>query len=165
MLKYIVLDLFTRPFFKLSQKHVCENDDEIYNWYLLFSKLSNQFRKVLLYLHSSILYNAESRVSLLEIYFAINFILSSFFHNQSKSGNHETVFMSNAYNLQLLEGFNALRSQVLLCDVTLISGSSRFPVHRALLAACSPYFKEMFTKDNHTGKKWVLIHWCRAHNV
>ncbi|XP_076799625.1 kelch-like protein 13 isoform X2 [Clavelina lepadiformis] len=74
----------------------------------------------------------------------------SFFHNQSKSGNHETVFMSNAYNLQLLEGFNALRSQVLLCDVTLISGSSRFPVHRALLAACSPYFKEMFTKDNHT---------------
>ena len=64
----------------------------------------------------------------------------------------ETVYMSNAYNNQLLEGFNALRSQVLLCDVTLISGSSRFPVHRALLAACSPYFRDMFTKDTQNGK-------------
>lgn len=77
---------------------------------------------------------------------------SSFNQSLVKGGNQETVFMSNAYNNQLLEGFNKLRSQVLLCDVTLISGNIRFPVHRALLAACSPYFCEMFTKDNQNGE-------------
>jgi len=65
----------------------------------------------------------------------------------NKSSYHDTIYSSNAYNLQLLEGFNLLRGNNLLCDVTLIAGNSRFPVHRSLLAACSPYFREMFTKD------------------
>lgn len=64
-----------------------------------------------------------------------------------KSGFPETVFSSNTYNNILLQGFNDLRTNSLLCDVTLIAGTSRFPVHRALLASCSPYFKNMFTKD------------------
>jgi len=72
------------------------------------------------------------------------------------------VYTSSVYNNLLLDGFNALRSQNLLCDVTLIAGNSRFPVHRSLLAACSPYFKEMFTKDNQAGEypthgRWTYL--------
>lgn len=63
----------------------------------------------------------------------------------------ETVYTSAAYNNSLLDGFNTLRSSNLLCDVTLIAGSTRFPVHRSLLAACSPYFRSMFTQDIDSG--------------
>jgi len=86
------------------------------------------------------------------------FIYSSFNQSILKGGSEETVFMSNAYNNQLLEGFNTLRSQTLLCDVTLITGSVRFPVHRALLAACSPYFRDMFTKDTQNGEICLFIY-------
>lgn len=71
-----------------------------------------------------------------------NFSQSTF-----KNGFPETVFSSNTYNNTVLHGFNDLRANNLLCDVTLITGNQRFPVHRALLASCSPYFRDMFTKD------------------
>ncbi|XP_078481184.1 kelch-like protein 13 [Ciona intestinalis] len=73
----------------------------------------------------------------------------SFLQPAVRKGEYpETVYTSNSYNNILLSGFNALRFDNLLCDVTLIAGNTRFPVHRALLAACSPYFKSMFTKDS-----------------
>ena len=56
-------------------------------------------------------------------------------------------FLSNTYHQGLLRGFDELRNDAHLCDVTLIAGNSKFPVHRTLLAACSPYFRSMFTKD------------------
>jgi len=42
---------------------------------------------------------------------------------------------------------NILRKQNLLCDVTLTADGVEFPSHRAVLAACSPYFYAMFTND------------------
>ena len=59
----------------------------------------------------------------------------------------ETTYTSNTYHQTLLRGFDELRQDAHLCDVTLIAGQAKYPVHRSLLAACSPYFRQMFTKD------------------
>lgn len=46
-----------------------------------------------------------------------------------------------------LQGFDQLRVEGLLCDVTLVPGDGDevFPVHRAMMASASDYFKAMFT--------------------
>ncbi|XP_054967760.1 kelch-like protein 2 isoform X2 [Pan paniscus] len=40
---------------------------------------------------------------------------------------------------------NELRSQNLLCDVTIVAEDMEISAHRVVLAACSPYFHAMFT--------------------
>lgn len=47
----------------------------------------------------------------------------------------------------VLQGFDQLRVEGLLCDVTLVPGDGDevFPVHRAMMASASDYFKAMFT--------------------
>ncbi|XP_038050674.1 kelch-like protein 28 [Patiria miniata] len=45
----------------------------------------------------------------------------------------------------LLAGLNQLRHERQLTDVTLEVGQEKFSCHRSVLAACSPYFKAMFT--------------------
>lgn len=49
--------------------------------------------------------------------------------------------------LLLSQGFDQLRIEGLLCDVTLVAGDGdeAFPVHRAMMASSSDYFKAMFT--------------------
>ncbi|XP_036089875.1 kelch-like protein 2 isoform X4 [Rousettus aegyptiacus] len=42
---------------------------------------------------------------------------------------------------------NELRSQNLLCDVTIVAEDMEIPAHRVVLAACSPYFHAMFTGE------------------
>lgn len=39
----------------------------------------------------------------------------------------------------------SLRSQNLLCDVTIVAEDMEIAAHRVVLAACSPYFHAMFT--------------------
>ena len=39
---------------------------------------------------------------------------------------------------------NELRKQNTLCDVTLVAEGTEFPVHKLVVASCSPYFKAMF---------------------
>ena len=46
---------------------------------------------------------------------------------------------------QVLKGLDELRNQALLCDVHLVAEGVKFPAHRAVLAAASPYFQAMFT--------------------
>ncbi|XP_070613360.1 kelch-like protein 2 isoform X1 [Erythrolamprus reginae] len=42
---------------------------------------------------------------------------------------------------------NELRSQNLLCDVTIVAEDMEIAAHRIVLAACSPYFHAMFTGE------------------
>ncbi|MBN3291114.1 KLHL2 protein, partial [Polypterus senegalus] len=42
---------------------------------------------------------------------------------------------------------NELRSQKLLCDVTIVAEDVEIAAHRVVLAACSPYFHAMFTGE------------------
>ena len=46
---------------------------------------------------------------------------------------------------QIWEAFNRLRIDKQLCDAVLVVENKRFPVHRAILAANSPYFRALFT--------------------
>lgn len=52
--------------------------------------------------------------------------------------------------LHLHQGFDQLRIEGLLCDVTLVAGDGdeAFPVHRAMMASSSDYFKAMFTGES-----------------
>ncbi|XP_045432847.1 kelch-like protein 2 isoform X5 [Pipistrellus kuhlii] len=43
---------------------------------------------------------------------------------------------------------NELRSQNLLCDVTIVAEDMEISAHRVVLAACSPYFHAMFTEQH-----------------
>ncbi|TKC33689.1 hypothetical protein EI555_011238 [Monodon monoceros] len=56
-------------------------------------------------------------------------------------------FTSNTHSSVVLQGFDQLRIEGLLCDVTLVPGDGDeiFPVHRAMMASASDYFKAMFT--------------------
>ena len=50
--------------------------------------------------------------------------------------------MSKAFEI-----LHVLRRQNLLCDVQLVADGLEIPSHKAVLAACSPYFYAMFTSD------------------
>ncbi|EEC01886.1 conserved hypothetical protein [Ixodes scapularis] len=54
-------------------------------------------------------------------------------------------FESQPHANILLNGLNSLRARGQLLDVTLIAGGREFKAHRAVLAACSDYFRAMFT--------------------
>ncbi|KAM8752904.1 kelch-like protein 34 isoform 1-T2 [Rhynchonycteris naso] len=53
-----------------------------------------------------------------------------------------------AHGGALLTGYQALRAEGFLCDVTLEAEGSEFPAHRSLLACSSDYFRALF--KNHT---------------
>lgn len=44
----------------------------------------------------------------------------------------------------LLDALNTQRTEESLCDVVLVADEQKFPVHRCILAATSPYFRSMF---------------------
>ncbi|XP_075762534.1 kelch-like protein 6 [Pelodiscus sinensis] len=57
--------------------------------------------------------------------------------------------------LELSKGLRQLYQHQLLCDATLVCEGKRFSCHRVLLAAASPYFKDVFTrpcKDSQGGE-------------
>ncbi|XP_076119520.1 kelch-like protein 9 isoform X1 [Alosa pseudoharengus] len=56
-------------------------------------------------------------------------------------------FLCETHGNAILQGLNSFRSDETLCDVTLVPGDSSktFPVHRAIMASASDYFKAMFT--------------------
>ncbi|KAF5279209.1 hypothetical protein FQR65_LT03456 [Abscondita terminalis] len=65
------------------------------------------------------------------------------FHSRDKS---ECVFDHASHPSSILAGFQSLRERKLLFDITLIVGRKHFKAHKAVLAACSDYFRAMFTE-------------------
>lgn len=57
------------------------------------------------------------------------------------------ALLNRSSSLSVSQGFDQLRIEGLLCDVTLVAGDGdeAFPVHRAMMASSSDYFKAMFT--------------------
>ncbi|XP_015270628.1 PREDICTED: kelch-like protein 13 [Gekko japonicus] len=68
-------------------------------------------------------------------------------HPQSSKAGTTRSFISDAHRSGILQGFDQLRTEGLLCDVTLMPGDGEeaFLVHRALMASATDYFKAMFT--------------------
>ncbi|CAO2622728.1 Kelch-like protein 13 [Lemmus lemmus] len=68
-------------------------------------------------------------------------------HLQSCKAGNTRIFTSNTHSSVVLQGFDQLRLDGLLCDVTLMPGDTddAYPVHRVMMASASDYFKAMFT--------------------
>ena len=59
---------------------------------------------------------------------------------------------------RVLQQLNSLRREGILCDCVLQVEDKEFPVHRAFLAACSPYFRALFTSQmKESGRSLVVI--------
>jgi len=56
-------------------------------------------------------------------------------------------YTSSAHGVTIIEGFQRLWQDALMCDTQLLVQGQTFNVHRGFLAACSQYFYSMFTKD------------------
>lgn len=56
-------------------------------------------------------------------------------------------YISAAHGTAVVEGFQRLWQEALMCDTQLLVQGQTFNVHRSYLAACSQYFFSMFTKD------------------
>ncbi|XP_037677543.1 kelch-like protein 34 [Choloepus didactylus] len=56
----------------------------------------------------------------------------------------------------LLTGYQALRAEGFLCDVTLEAEGSEFPAHRSLLACSSDYFRALFKSHNRESRARVI---------
>lgn len=60
----------------------------------------------------------------------------------------EMFFYQNAYHQTgIMETFQHFYETQTLCDVTLVAEGKEIQAHKAVLAACSPYFERMFTSN------------------
>uniref|UniRef100_A0A672TH51 BTB domain-containing protein n=1 Tax=Strigops habroptila TaxID=2489341 RepID=A0A672TH51_STRHB len=59
------------------------------------------------------------------------------------------------HSSQVLCGLNEQWHDGLLCDVILIVQDQEYQTHRSVLAACSKYFKKLFTTHTLTNQPYV----------
>ncbi|KAL2084837.1 hypothetical protein ACEWY4_020355 [Coilia grayii] len=57
----------------------------------------------------------------------------------------QRLCQSKSHQDSVLSAMNQQRKDGLLCDVTLVAGEQKFHAHKAVLAACSDYFRAMFS--------------------
>ena len=68
--------------------------------------------------------------------------------NMASSGGVDTMLFENEeHHGALLEMMKCMYDDCVLADVSLLVQNQKFPCHRLVLAATSPYFKAMFTTD------------------
>jgi len=66
--------------------------------------------------------------------------------------------MTSADHLsKLITGLDTLRASGVLCDYTIIAGGLEMHVHRAVLVACSDYFRAMLTGDMLESRESTVI--------
>lgn len=71
--------------------------------------------------------------------------------------HNKLIKTSDKHAKFLLENLNLLRKQKELCDVILSVGTNKIAAHRAILSACSPYFKAMFTGELAESRQTEII--------
>ncbi|XP_061632520.1 kelch-like protein 32 isoform X2 [Phyllopteryx taeniolatus] len=64
-------------------------------------------------------------------------------HREMLTGHR--LCQSKSHQDSVLSALNQQRKDGLLCDVTLVAGEQKFHAHKAILAACSDYFRAMFS--------------------
>ncbi|NXX43767.1 KLH32 protein, partial [Tricholaema leucomelas] len=57
----------------------------------------------------------------------------------------QRLCQSSSHNDAVLAALNQQRSDGILCDITLVAEEQKFQAHKAVLAACSDYFRAMFS--------------------
>ncbi|XP_061529772.1 kelch-like protein 32 isoform X1 [Phycodurus eques] len=65
-------------------------------------------------------------------------------HSREMLTGHR-LCQSKSHQDSVLSALNQQRKDGLLCDVTLVAGEEKFHAHKAILAACSDYFRAMFS--------------------
>ncbi|KAK3085378.1 hypothetical protein FSP39_002454 [Pinctada imbricata] len=60
----------------------------------------------------------------------------------------------------VLQGFEVLWRQNILCDVVILSAGRSFHVHKILLVACSDFFYDLFVENMHQSREVDLSHVC-----
>ena len=63
------------------------------------------------------------------------------------TGSHGRSYASCHHGNTVVDGFQRLWMDALMCDTQLLVQGQTFNVHRSYLAACSQYFFSMFTED------------------
>ena len=65
----------------------------------------------------------------------------------ASTGSHGRSYTSSHHGNTVVDGFQRLWMDGLMCDTQLLVQGQTFNVHRSYLAACSQYFFSMFTED------------------
>lgn len=81
------------------------------------------------------------------LFWGFFFLLVGLFRRTDGKFLSEYVFREQSHALTVLHGLNEQRKSNTLCDVIICVEGEKFPCHRNILAACSPYFLAMFTGD------------------
>lgn len=67
--------------------------------------------------------------------------LTALIHSIQEMLTGQRLCHSESHNDSVLAALNQQRSDGILCDVTLIAEEQKFHAHKAVLAACSDYFR------------------------
>ena len=81
--------------------------------------------------------------------------------------NEECSSDVHIHGLSLLKQLNEFRNSTVLCDATLCVDGRTFYAHKTILAACSPYFKAMFSskmKESNEAKP-IILNDIDGHNM
>ncbi|XP_013408733.1 kelch-like protein 26 [Lingula anatina] len=74
-----------------------------------------------------------------------------------------SLLSSPCHGNTVLLGLNELRKEGTLCDYSLVAENTTLKVHKAVLAACSDYFRVMMTGDMREAREdSVHLHWVSA---
>ncbi|XP_076094839.1 kelch-like protein 10 [Mytilus galloprovincialis] len=72
--------------------------------------------------------------------------------------NSLTFSVDTRFNPSATNVFSDLRRAGQLCDAVIKVGNHDYPIHRAIMSACSPYFRALFTDSLfHTDRREVVI--------
>lgn len=78
-------------------------------------------------------------------------------HNSQPSGREKPPYRNHRHTHRAFDALNLMRKQSQMCDVTLVTDVMEMAAHKALLAACSPYFYERFVSREERGLDRIVI--------